>query len=90
MVKFGLPVFLRFGLMVKNSALRFSYNSAFRIRPNGPVRLVLLTYFSKHLVQLIVLFRAKRKYAQKKTIQIFKYLVLEPDLNQSCSQFWSR
>ena len=38
MVKFGLPVFLRFGLMVKNSALRFSYNSAFRIRPNGPVR----------------------------------------------------
>ena len=38
MVKFGLPVFLRFGLMVKNSALRFSYDSAFRIRPNGPVR----------------------------------------------------
>ena len=38
MVKFGLPVFLRFGLMVKNSAFWFSYNSAFRIRPNGPVR----------------------------------------------------
>ena len=24
--------------MVKNSAFRFSYNSTFRIRPNGPVR----------------------------------------------------
>ena len=38
MVKFGLPVFYHFGLMVKNSALQFSYDSAFRIRPNGPVR----------------------------------------------------
>ena len=40
MVKFGLPVFLRFGLMVKNSAFRFSYDSVFQIRPNGPVRLL--------------------------------------------------
>ena len=38
MVKFGLPVFYHFGLMVKNSAFQFSYDSAFRIRPNGPVR----------------------------------------------------
>ena len=38
MVKFGLPVFLQFGFMVKNSAFRFSYDSAFQIRPNGPVR----------------------------------------------------
>ena len=42
MVKLGLPVFLRFGLTVKNSAFRFSYNSAFRIWPNGPVRFSLL------------------------------------------------
>ena len=41
MVKFGLPVILRFGLMVKKSAFRFSYNSAFRIWPNSPVRSVL-------------------------------------------------
>ena len=38
MVKFGLLVFYHFGLMVKNSAFQFSYDSAFRIRPNGPVR----------------------------------------------------
>ena len=38
MVKFGLPVFYHFGLMVKNSAFQFSYDPAFRIRPNGPVR----------------------------------------------------
>ena len=41
-IQFGLPVFLRFGLMVNNSAFRFSYNSAFRIRPNGPVCLKFL------------------------------------------------
>ena len=41
MEKFGLPVFLRFGLMVLSSAFRFSYNSAFRIRANCPVRLIL-------------------------------------------------
>ena len=38
MVKFDLLVFLRFGPMVKNLAFRISYDSAFRIRPNGPVR----------------------------------------------------
>ena len=38
MVKFGLPVFLRFGLMVKYSFFRFSYDWTFRIWPNGPVR----------------------------------------------------
>ena len=43
MVKFGLPVFLRFGLMVKNSAFWFSYDSAFRIRPNVPVFLCIFT-----------------------------------------------
>ena len=32
-------VFYHFGLMVKNSAFRFSYHLAFRIWPNGPVRL---------------------------------------------------
>ena len=39
MVKFGLPIFYHFGLMVKNSAFRFSYDSAFWIRPNGPIRM---------------------------------------------------
>ena len=44
MVKFGLTVLLRFGLMVKYSAFRFYYDSAFRIRPNGPVRLSFNNY----------------------------------------------
>ena len=38
MVKFCLPVFLRCGLMVKNLAFQFPYDSAFQIRPNSPVR----------------------------------------------------
>ena len=29
MVKFGLPVFLQFGLKIKHSTFRFSYDSAF-------------------------------------------------------------
>ena len=38
MVKFGLPVFYLFGLLVKNSAFWFSFYSAFRIWPSVPVR----------------------------------------------------
>ena len=38
MVKFSLPVYYHFGLMVKHSAFPFSYDLAFRIRPNGSVR----------------------------------------------------
>ena len=55
MVKFGLTVFLRFGLMVKNSAFRFSYDSAFQIRPNCPVRFFLLIFIcSKHIFKLSI------------------------------------
>ena len=44
MVKFGLTVFYLFGLTVNFSAFRFSYYSAFRIRPNGSVRLKLMSH----------------------------------------------
>ena len=58
MVKFGLPVFLRFGLMVKNSAYWFSYDSAFRIRPYGPVCNVpistILVYWTSKLLATLI------------------------------------
>ena len=65
MVKFGLPAFLRFGLMVKNSALRFSYNSAFRIRPNGPVRMFQLyhaLFFKWQNIEMGILRKLKLSY----------------------------
>ena len=53
MVKFGLPVFYHFCLMVKSLAFRFSYDSAFRIRPNGPVHTRVVWYSVPYCTGLV-------------------------------------